>query len=127
MIRRPPSSTLFPYTTLFRSLSALYQLSKLLLRHGYRYRDGKPWTGRFWGWVGQIELGQEYSREVMRQQVRVIEQRVEIVAEYDRMIECIARESEYKPQVEALSVLRGIDWLTAMSILVGVCELSRFV
>src|SRR2546430_10233897 len=31
MIRRPPRSTLFPYTTLFRSLS---------VRHGWEGRDG---------------------------------------------------------------------------------------
>jgi transposase len=107
-------------------LRARHQLSKLLLRYGCRYRDGKPWTQRFWGWVGQIKLGEEYSREVMRQFVRVIEQRVEIVAEYDRLIESIARESEYKPLVEALSILRGIDWLTAMTILVELGDLRRF-
>src|SRR5689334_23920961 len=31
MIRRPPSSTLFPYTTLFRSWPALARLPRLLL------------------------------------------------------------------------------------------------
>src|SRR3712207_8903163 len=31
MIRRPPRSTLFPYTTLFRSLSQFYLLLHLLL------------------------------------------------------------------------------------------------
>lgn len=107
-------------------LRARHQLSKLLLRHGYRYGDGKPWTQRFWVWAGQVKLDQEYSREVMRQCVTVIEQRVEIVAEYDRMIESIARESESKPLVEALSVLRGIDWLTAMTILVELGDLRRF-
>jgi len=107
-------------------LGARHQLSKLLLRHGYRYRDGKPWTQRFWAWVGQVKLREEYSQEVMQQFVRVIEQRVEVVAEYERMIEGIARESEYKPLVEALSVLRGIDWLTAMTILVELGDLRRF-
>src|SRR2546422_4204380 len=38
MIRRPPRSTLFPYTTLFRSLGTEYQQSsKLTLRGGYLY------------------------------------------------------------------------------------------
>src|SRR2546430_9370846 len=42
MIRRPPRSTLFPYTTLFRSLragprpAALREPAPLLLRHGQR-------------------------------------------------------------------------------------------
>lgn len=107
-------------------LRARHQLSKLLLRHGYRYREGKPWTQRFWVWVNGIELREPYSREVMQQQVRVVEQRVEIVAEYDRMIEQIARDSEYTPLVQALGVLRGIDWLTAMTILVEMGDLRRF-
>src|ERR1051326_3898031 len=62
----------------------------------------------------------------MQQHVRVIEHRVEIVAEYDRMIEQIARDSEYTPLVQALGVLRGIDWLTAMTILVELGDLRRF-
>src|SRR2546430_10162489 len=49
MIRRPPRSTLFPYTTLFRSLSWRSLLEELLLlgsvsRHGFRTIDlqGEP-------------------------------------------------------------------------------------
>src|SRR2546429_6629536 len=34
MIRRPPRSTLFPYTTLFRSLFAMAQLNRLPWRLG---------------------------------------------------------------------------------------------
>src|SRR2546430_7693203 len=37
MIRRPPRSTLFPYTTLFRSLAL-----DLLVHAGRRARDGDP-------------------------------------------------------------------------------------
>lgn len=107
-------------------LRARHQLSKLLLRHGHRYREGKPWTQRFWAWVDHIELDEKYTLEVMRAQRRVIEQRVEVVAEYDRMIESIARESEYTPLVKALGVLRGIDWLTAMTVLVEMGDLRRF-
>src|SRR3712207_8344210 len=38
MIRRPPRSTLFPYTTLFRSFM------KDMLRHAYYWRWGDPET-----------------------------------------------------------------------------------
>src|SRR6202165_1655702 len=107
-------------------LRARHQLSKLLLRHGYRYRDGKAWTQRFWAWVARIELAEEYSREVLLRHVRVVEQRIEIVAQYEGMIEQIARDSEYTPLVQALGVLRGIDWLTAMTILVELGDLRRF-
>src|SRR3712207_9546818 len=40
MIRRPPRSTLFPYTTLFRSLWKLFGLRS-------------PWPRRFLYWVGR--------------------------------------------------------------------------
>src|SRR2546425_9548317 len=35
MIRRPPRSTLFPYTTLFRSRDLLVELPRLLLPQGH--------------------------------------------------------------------------------------------
>src|SRR3989442_12695800 len=38
MIRRPPRSTLFPYTTLFRSHDGLYGNAVNLLRSGQRSR-----------------------------------------------------------------------------------------
>src|SRR5438270_3524229 len=46
MLRRPPTSTLFPYTTLFRSRlkqtdkSTLEQLAKVLLREG-KFREAE--------------------------------------------------------------------------------------
>src|SRR5690349_22483184 len=39
MIRRPPRSTLFPYTTLFRSVSALTALAQQLLEMGAQHPD----------------------------------------------------------------------------------------
>src|SRR5258708_30639657 len=41
MIRRPPRSTLFPYTTLFRSCKELFEIAAevlgLIAQHGQRY------------------------------------------------------------------------------------------
>src|SRR5258707_4374167 len=39
MIRRPPRSTLFPYTTLFRSTSAAFRYVRVLLVGARRSRD----------------------------------------------------------------------------------------
>src|SRR2546422_3011841 len=49
MIRRPPRSTLFPYTTLFRSRQVSPQYRKWLRRPSYTVAIGtdrtrKPWT-----------------------------------------------------------------------------------
>src|SRR5258708_31397837 len=38
MIRRPPRSTLFPYTTLFRSIPRVALLRSIMLNHWYHHR-----------------------------------------------------------------------------------------
>src|SRR5258708_27711153 len=61
MIRRPPRSTLFPYTTLFRSLSCWRQaawigMAALLLNAGYFARNER-WFGSLTGPVSLEEGG----------------------------------------------------------------------
>src|SRR2546425_8119929 len=46
MIRRPPRSTLFPYTTLFRSRRPRGRVRRELVtaRHGLEHRRGEEWN-----------------------------------------------------------------------------------
>src|SRR5438477_1741376 len=46
MIRRPPRSTLFPYTTLFRSLEVVLALIEVHDHDGHRRIQGKAKAGR---------------------------------------------------------------------------------
>src|SRR5256885_6802444 len=55
MIRRPPRSTLFPYTTLFRSDEAVEQ-PDLLLLGGH-----DDWLGR-WQWCHHFHAGRRWHR-----------------------------------------------------------------
>ena len=107
-------------------LRARHQLTQMLLRYGQRYRGGRAWTKRFWEWVNQIKLSEAWSQEVMRRQIVTIEQRIEMVGAYDHSIEAIAQSDEYAPLVAALSVLRGVDRLTALTIVAEMGDLRRF-
>ncbi len=107
-------------------LRSRHRLSKLLLRYGHRYGEGRAWTGRHWAWIKRIELAEPSSREVMRLLIRTIEQQVELVADYERLIKEIAESPEYAPLVGGLGVLRGVDWLTAMTLLAELGDLRRF-
>src|SRR3989449_8356645 len=69
MIRRPPRSTLFPYTTLFRSQVELAQLTYLLPRLGGR----GTLLSRLGGGIGTRGPGEqklEYDRRRVRARIR---------------------------------------------------------
>jgi transposase len=107
-------------------LSVRHQISKLLLRYGHRYRDGRAWTQRFWGWLGKIRLEGDHSQFVLEEMVGAHAERVARVARYTEAIETAAQKPEYAPYVAALSVLRGIDTGSAMTILAELGDLRRF-
>src|SRR5258707_2673231 len=61
MIRRPPRSTLFPYTTLFRSCA----------RDGDRVRRGIVPSGRLLPWAGACLRSEEHTSELQSRQYLV--------------------------------------------------------
>jgi transposase len=103
-----------------------HQIVKFLLRYGHRYRDGKAWTARFWVWLNKIELEGTYGRIVLDEMIRAHTQRLEQLGRYDKEIEAASKTPEYAPYIAALSVLRGISTLSAMTILSELGDLRRF-
>jgi transposase len=104
---------------------ARHQITKLLLRYGHRYRDGRAWTLRFWAWLNKVTL-EGYSQFVLDEMITTHTERVERLARYDDEIEAAAKKPEHRPYVAALSVLRAIDTLSAMTILAELGDLRRF-
>ena len=103
-----------------------HQITKLLLRYGHRYREGKAWTTRFWAWLGKVKLTGEYSQRVLEEMLITLAHRREQLARFDALIEEAAQKPEYLPYLNALRVLRGIDTLSAMVILAELGDLRRF-
>lgn len=107
-------------------VSVRNQITKFLLRYGHRYRDGKAWTGRFWAWLRKITLSADYGQIVLDEMIIAHDQRLGQLARYDALIETAAKKPEYASYIAALSVLRGISTLTAMTILCELGDLRRF-
>lgn len=107
-------------------LSVRHQISKLLLRYGHRYREGRAWTQRFWTWLNKIRLDGEHAQYVLGELVSAHAERAERVARYTDAVETAAKKAEYAPYLAALSVLRGIDTVSAMTILAELGDLRRF-
>jgi transposase len=107
-------------------VSIRHQITKLLLRYGHRYRDGRAWTLRFWSWLGKVELKAEYGQFVLDDLLATHTERVERLDRYDAEIEAAAKKPEYVSYVAAFCVLRAIDTLSAMTILAELGDLRRF-
>lgn len=97
-----------------------------LLRYGQRYRDGNSWTLRFWSWLKSIKLEGEYSRFVLDEMIGELERRIEQLKRYDQQVELTAQKPEYKPYLSALRTLKGVDTLSAITILSELGDLRRF-
>jgi transposase len=111
---------------LHATTSLRHQITHLLLRHGERYREGKAWTQRFWGWLTRIRLSEEASQFVLDELLRGLRTSVEQLKRFDDQIEALAQQPEYSRYITALRVVRGIDTLTAMVLLSELGDLRRF-
>ncbi len=102
------------------------QIVHLLLRYGHRYREGQAWTLRFWSWLKKTKLAGAHSRFVLEEMISELEHRISKVERYDEQIELAAQNPEYQPYLAALRTLRGINTLSAMTVLSELGDLRRF-
>jgi transposase len=107
-------------------LAARHRLSKFLLRHGYRFREGTAWRSKHWQWIRSIVMTEPYEQLVLTEYIAVLEQRQTELHRLDEIIALAAQEPDYAPLVAQLCALRGIDVLTAMIILTELGDLRRF-
>src|SRR3989441_4204843 len=83
MIRRPPRSTLFPYTTLFRSLVVDAELLTRLhvVEHYHLFR---PYHGELpllvWVEPGELHVSEDTGRELHREEDYVLHSRLQVTA-----------------------------------------------
>ena len=103
-----------------------HHLSRFLLRHGYRFREGKAWSLRHWRWLRQLEMPDANLQMVLDQYRMSLERSLDQLKIFDRQVEQIAGQREYETMVSRLIALRGINTLTAMTILAEIGDLRRF-
>lgn len=107
-------------------MSARHRLSKFLLRHGLRYREASTWGARHWQWIRAIMMPEPYEHVVLNEYIRALEERQSELRRLDEVVLEAAKEPDYAPLVGQLCVLRGIDTLSAMTILSELGDLRRF-
>ncbi|MGA8046147.1 MAG: IS110 family transposase [Dermatophilaceae bacterium] len=110
-------------------MAARHRLSKLLLRHGIVYYDGKAWTGKHDQWLrshARAQLSTPATRLAFDSGYETVLTVTARRARLDEAIEEMAADSEFTPVVRRLGCLRGIATLTGFALAVEIGDWHRF-
>jgi transposase len=103
-----------------------HRLSKFLLRLGRRYTEGERWTTKHWDWIRAQTFTDRNAETVFREYIVAIEQEVERIRRIEQRIVEESRSPEVGKTIARLRALRGVDTITAMTIITEVIDLNRF-
>jgi len=109
------------------------RLSKFLLRNGHvwdetndRGQRKKTWTRDHWRWIESIRMDEPAAQETLDYYIDRCRRAIEDKRELESKVKAHADEGRWKPTVDALSCLKGIDVVTAFALAVETDGFSRF-
>ena len=103
-----------------------HRLSKLLLRRGIRFDDGRAWTDRHRAWLADVTLTWPAARSTLADQIGAVDALVHRRDRLEREIIALLAASPWQLQVGRLRCLRGIDTLTAAGLCAEIGDFERF-
>lgn len=108
-------------------------ISSTCRRMGLNYAEGEKsgkhkWTKQYRAWLAKKikerpHRAQEVNLTMLLQQLDQMAERIEL---YDREIEIFAQSEAYSERVKALGCYRGIETLTAMTLITELGDIRRF-
>ena len=102
------------------------RLLAFLLRHGKRFDGKTKWTQAHSRWLEEVKFEQPVQQIVFQEYVDTVGMLSQRVVALDKQLESSARESVFWPVIEALMALRGVNLLTATTIVAEIGDLQRF-
>ena len=103
-----------------------HRLSKLLLRHGIRFEEGRAWTERHRAWLQTIELDRPAAQTTLLDACGAIDALSHRREALEREIVALLPGSPWQTEVGRLRCLRGIDTLTAAGLCAEIGDFCRF-
>lgn len=105
---------------------AKQRLTAFLLRYGKSYAGKSNWTQAHFRWLEGMKFCQPVQQIVFQQYVDTVKVLTTRVYELDKQLESSASESVFWPVIEGLMALRGVNLLTAVTIVAEIGDLKRF-
>jgi transposase len=103
-----------------------HRVSKLLLRHGIRFEDGRAWTDRHHAWLTDVQLPWPAAQSTLADAIGALDALVHRRDQLEREIVAILPDSPWQTQVGRLRCLRGVDTLTAAGLCAEIGDFERF-
>lgn len=106
--------------------SARHRLSKLLLRRGRIYAQGKAWTDKHRQWLRRLQFDDPVERTVFENYLLALEQHEARIKSLESALEEVAQSERYAGPVGWLRCFRGIDTVTAITLIAEIHDFRRF-
>ena len=103
-----------------------HRLSKLLLRHGIRFEDGRAWTDRHRQWLSTVTLEQPAAQTTLLDARGAVDALVHRREQLEREIIALLPGSPWSAQVGRLRCMRGLDTLTAVGLCAEIGDFASF-
>lgn len=105
---------------------AKQRLLAFLLRHGKRYAGQSHWTQMHYRWLEAVKFDHPVQQIVFQEYVDTVKAATRRIEALNKLIESAAAESVFWPVIEGLMALRGVNLLTATTIVAEIGDLRRF-
>jgi transposase len=105
---------------------ARHQLSKFLLRHGRRYPGKTTWNDAHRAWIAGQTFAESAQNSVLADGLAAVETATFRVAQLTERLKEVAATWDRAPLVKALQALRGVEFVTAVTVAAEVGDLRRF-
>ena len=107
-------------------LRARHRLSKFLLRQGRMFPQKKALGVAYRLWLKTQHFEWQPLQQTFEANVRALEEAVDRLVTLSQQVEDLAQRSPYQTQVMALRCLKGIDTLSALTLVVEAQDFRRF-
>jgi transposase len=108
------------------ALRAQHRLRKFLLRHGLRCPTGAPGGQAWWRWVQALRCPDPAAQRTLDEYLLAATTLRARWQALDPEVAALATRAPWAAPVARLRCFRGIDTLTALTVLVEVCDFRRF-
>lgn len=107
-------------------LRARHRLSTFLLRQGRVYRETKAWGVAYRQWLTAQRFEWPALQQTFEAYRRALDEVEARLATLDHALQDLAQQAAYRPAVEALRCLKGVNTLTAVTLVVETQDFRRF-